>query len=565
MTYAEKKFKSLLLVSTLSMVLEYLVVLLDNIIVGNIMGEEFLSAVTLMMPYYTFCIFLRMLVSIGTPILMTIEIGKGSRKTANQYFSQGVILSIMLGIISTVMSIIFKHQILQLLGVTSSTYLYAEAYFNILIFMPLIQPIGSTMFLVILSEGNVNLASFTILFQMIINVMTSFLLCQWIGIAGVALGTIVSNVIAFLMILLHFRQKSNQLNFKWHFDYKKIFSILKFGLNDATTYLFVASATLIINRYLLRNFGENAIIIFTVVLNILTFLLMGFDGIGQSIQSLINIYYGENNTKGIKKTMKVAFKTSLIEGTLIMAIMLIFATYIVKIFGISDFELIKQAVTAVRIVSFSTILTSMVLLVTSYYLYIEKIGLAIMITAFSNFVFRILCVIIFGKLLLLTGVWIGILAGEIFTILSILLLVRIISKGRTVPLLIDKSMDEQIFSFDIMATKESVMKLRDSIESILLSKEFDHKRILKVLLVVEEQCMLTVEKNRYKKIIVECTLNLNKGIKLIIRDNSDMYDSTDLDSEVTSMANYTGLMILGNITKSQYLPTSGDNKVVFTF
>ena len=565
MTYAEKKFKSLLLVSTLSMVLEYLVILLDNIIVGNMMGEEVLSAVTLIMPYYTFCIFLRMLVSVGTPILMTIEIGKGSRKTANQYFSQGVVLSIMLGIISTVLSIAFKHQILQLLGVTSSTYMYAEAYFNILIFMPLIQPISSTIFLAILSEGNVNLTSFVILFQMIINVMVSFFLCQWVGIAGVALGTILSNVIAFLIILLHFRQKSNQLKFRWHFDYKKIFAILKFGLNDATTYLFVGSATLIINLYLLRNFGENAIIVFTVILNVLTFLLMGFDGIGQSIQSLINIYYGENNTKGIKKTMKVAFKTSLIEGAVIMAIMLIFANYIVKSFGISDFELIKQTVTAIRIVSFSTILTSMVLLVTSYYLYIEKIGLAITITAFSNFIFRILCVIIFGKLFLLTGVWIGIVVGELFTILLIPLLGKAMSNGLTVPLLVDKSTDELIFSFDIMATKESVMKLRDWIENILLSKEFDHKRILKVILVVEEQCMLTVEKNIYKEIIIECTLNLNKGIKLIIRDNSDMYDSTDLDSQVTSMANYTGLMILGNITKSQYLPTSGDNKVVFTF
>ena len=92
MTYAEKKFKALLFVSTLSMVLEYLVILVDNIIVGNVLGEEALSAVTLVMPYYTFCIFLRMLVSVGTPILMTIEIGKGSRETANQYFSQGVIL-----------------------------------------------------------------------------------------------------------------------------------------------------------------------------------------------------------------------------------------------------------------------------------------------------------------------------------------------------------------------------------------------------------------------------------------------------------------------------------------
>ncbi|MEM1483416.1 MATE family efflux transporter [Oscillospiraceae bacterium PP1C4] len=565
MTYAEKKFKALLLVSTLSMVLEYLVILVDNIIVGNMMGEEVLSAITLMMPYCAFCIFLRMLVSIGTSVLMTIEIGKGNRETSNQYFSQGIILSMMLGMIATVLSIAFKHPILELLGATPSTYLYAEAYLNILVFMPLIQPVTSTVFLAILSEGNVNLTSFAILFQVVINVIASVVLCGWVGITGVALGTLVSNTIGFLILLLHFSHKNNRLKFKWHFDFKKVPIIFKFGLNDAMTYFFVGSATLIINLFLLRYFGENAIIVFTVVLNVLTFLLMGFDGIGQSIQSLINIYYGENNTKGIKKTMKVAFKTSFIEGGIIMAILLIFAEFIIKLFGISDPELIKQAAAAIRIVSFSVILTSMVLLFTSYYLYIEKIGLAMSITVFSNFIFRVLCALFFGNLFHLTGVWIGIVIGELFTILLILLLGKLMSNGLTVPLLINKRMDEQIFSFDITATKENVMELRDGVEQVLISKGFDNKRILKVILVVEEQCMLTVEKNKYKNIIIECTLNMDKGIKLIIRDNSDMYDSTDLDSEVTSTANYTGLMILGNITKSQYLPTSGDNKVVFNF
>jgi Na+-driven multidrug efflux pump len=217
MTYAGTKFRALLFVSTLSMLLEYFVILVDNMIVGNVMGEEALSVITLMMPSYTFCIFLRMLVSIGTPILMTIVIGKGDRKTANQYFSQGVVMSLLLGMISTLLSFAFKYDILQLLGVSLSTHPYAETYMNILVFTPLIQPIASTMFMVILSEGNVKLTSFVILFQMVINVIGSIVLCQLMGIAGIALGTIVSNWFAFAILLLHFHQKNNQLKFRWHF------------------------------------------------------------------------------------------------------------------------------------------------------------------------------------------------------------------------------------------------------------------------------------------------------------------------------------------------------------
>lgn len=565
MTYAEAKFKSLLLVSTLSMVLEYVVILLDNIIVGNMIGAEALSVITLMMPYYNFCIFLRMLVSIGTPILMTIAIGKGDRELANKYFSQGIIMSVIIGVLATIISMIFKTDILKLLGFSLDTYPYAENYINILFLTPLIQPICSTMFLAILNEGNIKLTSFAVLFQMVINVISSVAFCKLIGIAGVALGTILSNWIAFSFLLLHFKGKNNQLKFIWHFDLKKAYEILKYSLNDASTYFFVGIATLILNLFLLENYGESAIIIFTVILNVLTFLLMGFDGIGQSIQPLINIYYGENNTKGIKKTMQIAFKTALIEGVFITAFLLVFAKFIVKGFGITDYELIKQATTAIRITSISTILTSIVLLFTSYYLYIEKIGLAISITMFSNFVFRVSSAILFSKIFNLNGVWIGIVIGEVFTIALIPFIAKLMNKKLTIPLLINKKIDEKIFSFDIYATEESVMQLRDWIEDILVLHGLDIKQILKVILVVEEQCMLTVEKNINKKIIIECTLNLNEGITLMIRDNADMYNSTDLDSELTSMANYTGLMILGNIAKSQYQLTSGDNKVVYKF
>jgi hypothetical protein len=105
------------------------------------------------------------------------------------------------------------------------------------------------------------------------------------------------------------------------------------------------------------------------------------------------------------------------------------------------------------------------------------------------------------------------------------------------------------------------MHIRDTVESLLRSKEYDNYIVNRAMLTIEEHGMLLVDKN-VSKTIVELTVDLNDGVILIFRDDAKKYNVTDQDESVSSLTNFTSLMILSQINKCNYLLATGDNRTV---
>ena len=56
--FCNKVFKSLLATGTVTVVIQYLMLLSDTLIIGNVLGEQYLSAVNIVKPIYSFAIFI---------------------------------------------------------------------------------------------------------------------------------------------------------------------------------------------------------------------------------------------------------------------------------------------------------------------------------------------------------------------------------------------------------------------------------------------------------------------------------------------------------------------------
>lgn len=97
-TFCSGKFHCLLLTASVSMGMEYLMLLSDSIIIGNIFGEAAIAASNLVSPIFSVSVFVSSLISIGTSMLYAYEMGKFQKDRANQLFGQGVILALASGI-----------------------------------------------------------------------------------------------------------------------------------------------------------------------------------------------------------------------------------------------------------------------------------------------------------------------------------------------------------------------------------------------------------------------------------------------------------------------------------
>ena len=91
-TFCSGKFKTLLLTASVSMGMKYLMLLSDTIIIGNIFGEAAIAASNLVTPLFSVAVFLSTMISIGTSMLYSYEMGKFQKDRADCLFGQGVLL-----------------------------------------------------------------------------------------------------------------------------------------------------------------------------------------------------------------------------------------------------------------------------------------------------------------------------------------------------------------------------------------------------------------------------------------------------------------------------------------
>lgn len=145
------------------------------------------------------------------------------------------------------------------------------------------------------NDGNPQLAMISLIVTAITNILLNYymIFILELGVKGAAFATVLSAVISFLVLLVHFFKKDITLKFvlfKWALNpMKRIFSIgFPSFLAEMGTLVFVIGYNLMMAKIV----GTNGVAAFSVVNYLHTFMFLAFFGIGSAIQPMISYYYG---------------------------------------------------------------------------------------------------------------------------------------------------------------------------------------------------------------------------------------------------------------------------------
>lgn len=107
----------------------------DRIFIGNIKGVGSLAITGLgvTMPIMTIILAFGMLIGIGTTATISLKLGEGKVEDAQKLIGNAMTLSVVVGIILTIIGLIFQDQILVLFGASDKTIFYAKEYINIIL------------------------------------------------------------------------------------------------------------------------------------------------------------------------------------------------------------------------------------------------------------------------------------------------------------------------------------------------------------------------------------------------------------------------------------------------
>lgn len=563
-------FTKLLLPALLFSMVEYILQLSDNVIAGNLFGDRALAGITLCQPYIAFITFVSMLIIPGTAFFASLAIGKENRFRANMIYGQGLIMSVFAGVLITVLSLIFRSDILMMFRTTPEVYNYVSDYFTGLLFQPLLifYPV---IFAAVIGEGGKKWCTISAIVLAVSNIVLSLILGKCIGMMGLSLGTVFSLAIASAILLMQFTEKNNPLKFIFRINLKDTLNVVKAGFTEALIFNFsIVLLYSFFNWFLLMHFNSNTIIVFTIVVNIQSFFLAAYGGFSQTLQPMVSIYRGETNFAGILKTTRVATVISGIIMVLFIALIYIFSSKIPLMFGVVNPALCAASVRAIRIYAWSGLFLVWGLLLANYLMNAGYILFSSLISVMMLFVFTLPLTFIFCSRLNYgsAGAWFAISISVLMGfIASMFPLVKMAKKRNFVfPWMLSKKVLNNEASFDVEGTKKNVKMLMDMVENELIKRGIEEKKILKILLMLEETYMLNIDKTKKdKKYYVECTLMFKRKLLMYIRSNGIYSNATDVNAMPDSLRQYLSTMIVSSQKGSRFSMSVGDNRTIYEF
>ena len=552
-TFMSRKFYSILMGGTLTSVMATVLLVSDTVIAGTVLGEDAVVGISLVTPMYSLAAFFGYLFSLGVPILYSNAMGRFDKKNADRYFGFGLTSSVGVGLLMFVALLLFGDRYLLFYNPTAAVFAQARPYFFWYKLTILIMPLSDLMIEMVLADGDERTCTVASLVRVVGNLLMSILLCRPMGIAGIGFGSFAGTVLSLVICATHLLRPGNSLVPNVHFTGSMIPEVVRYSTIDAGTYLFLALFTALMNKFVVTEFGSDRLILVSIILFMKEVQLV-FDGIGEAIKPIMGVYLGEGLCDGVRRCWKLAKKTAILEGLAMTLLVLAASFYIPEMLGIQDPALAACAARGIRLMSLTLPFVSLLYLVTSYDLVINRIWLGFMISAMRDLLQAAPLAMMLGRVFDENGMFMGVMLAPVFSYAIGMLFIYLRYGKDNYPLLLaEREKSTRAWLYDVTVEPEAIIGVQTQVAQRLKENGVGGQVTGMVKLLVEELFMLVLEKNPPEaKVLGECGVILEEeGVRIIIKDDGALFDLSD---ENASLGSFTAFAV------SSYMSSMGRYK-----
>ena len=417
----EKAVKKLAIPIMISMILTALYNIVDGIWVAGL-GPTAIAGIGFVTPI--FMVLNGASVGLGNGATSSISrfIGAKNKEMATKSATQALFIFLVASIILTIIFIIIQEPLLRSYGATGQTLKEAVAYATPLFLGLIALMFGNGCSGILRGEGDMKRAMYVVIVTVILNASLDpiFIYTFGLGSAGASLATVVSSLIAAIVILYWILIKKDTYidvslkNFK--FDSKLTKDILKVGIPSALDMLIMAIAMSIYLIVIAIVGGDYGIATFTSGQRLYLFAIMPLTAIGSAVIAVSGSAFGARNGDYLSRTHKYGVKFGLALGTAITLILVIFATPLATIFAYTPetANLVPGIAEYLQIVCPCLILTGIGIPSSFFYQGIGKGTYSLMFTILREILFVVPLIYVFVFIFNweLVGVWLGLCIGR---------------------------------------------------------------------------------------------------------------------------------------------------------
>ncbi len=325
----------------ISMLVTAIYNLADTFFVSNIGTEEervFASgAVSVVFSLMAIVQAIGFMFGMGAGSLISSKLGEKKDEEAQQVGSSAFYIAILIGVIFSIICIIFMNPIMKLLGATENVLPYAKDYAIYIVFGFPIMIASFIMNNLLRAEGKSKLAMIGLTTGGILNIILDpiFIYSFDLGISGAAIATLISQVISSLILLSMFVFKKSIIHlsiFKITTDINVYLEVIKIGLPSLCRQGLASIATILLNTQAGEYGGDPGLSAMGIVSKIFSVIFSICLGIGQGYQPVCGYNYFAKKYSRVKEAMFFTYFFSLIMMSIFCFFFFIFAEEVMKVF-----------------------------------------------------------------------------------------------------------------------------------------------------------------------------------------------------------------------------------------
>ena len=331
----------------------------DAIIVGNLIGEDGVSAINLTKPVVQVMFTLNMLLATGAGMLVGIELGRKNHRGVAYYYTLAMASCLAVGLLFTACGIAIPNVVTRWLCTQEGLRPLTQDYLRVMM-------IGAPAYMVMWAlttmasvDGSPRLASIAILIDNAVNLSLDLVFIKVLGwgIEGSSSATVLGHLVGIAIICRHFHYKDNHLHFSLRptqdeFSFATLRSSLGKIINQGAP-LAVACGTLALlyvacNHAVASVQGRIGLFALAVCMNLLQIYNLFLAGVERTIQSLGSIEVGRGDNEAFRLILRKSFRFITVSMLIICIVVWVFPESIARGFGADTEATISETVSALR-------------------------------------------------------------------------------------------------------------------------------------------------------------------------------------------------------------------------
>lgn len=421
--------------SIVSFLVSALYNIVDQIFIGQGVGQLGNAATTVAFPLVTICTALALLLGVGSASNFNLRMGEGRREEAQRIAGTGLSAIVLCGCILAALVMIFLKPLLLLFGATSKNLPYALIYTRITALGYPLVIFSTASSQLIRADGSPTYSMSCQISGALLNTLLDYLFVfpMNMGMAGAAWATVLGQLLAAVLALryfFHFRSfPITRALLRPRAVYLR--AIASLGMASCFNQLAMMVVQITLNNVLkyyggMSVYGEDIPLACVGIITKVNTILMGvLIGTAQGCQPIVGFNYGAKNYSRVRKT----YLTGVVFATAVSVVAFVcfqlFPRSIVSIFGQGSEAYFHFAERYFRIYMFMTFLNGIQPLTSNFFTSIGKAKMGIFISMTRQILFLLPLILLFPMLWGIDGVmYAGPIADLAAGILAILLVLR---------------------------------------------------------------------------------------------------------------------------------------------